>query len=299
MPLDVHTLAALFRDYLVAELASSQNTVEAYSRDVSRFADFLKMRGVESADGVTRGLVASYLRFLMNLGLAPTSISRNISALRTFWSFLVANRYVDFDPLEGVELPKVRRKLPEVLSVDEVERLLSAVDVSTPLGLRDRALLEFMYATGARVSETIDAKLADIHPDAGFVRLFGKGSKERLVPIAQEALYWVERYIRDGRSRLANARSGGYIFLNRFGRRLSRMGVWKIVRRWSERAGIEKDVHPHTLRHSFATHLLEGGADLRAIQEMLGHESVTTTQIYTHVSQRHLFEVYRRYHPRA
>jgi len=257
------------------------------------------MHNISKIDDATRGLIAGYIRFLSELGLSARSISRNISALKTFWSFLIFNRYTEIDPLEGVELPKSAKRLPDVLSIDEVEKILSCVKIDTPLGLRDRALLEFLYATGARVSESIGAKISDIHPEIGFVRLFGKGSKERLVPIAKESLYWLDRYIRDGRTKLAKQNSGGYIFLNNRGGKLSRMGIWKIVKRWTNASGIEKPVHPHTFRHSFATHLLEGGADLRAVQMMLGHESITTTQIYTNISQEWIFENYHKYHPRT
>ncbi|MCD6594172.1 site-specific tyrosine recombinase XerD [bacterium] len=299
MLFEINTLEKLFRSYLVSELTSSPNTVDAYSRDIARFARYLEMHNISKIDDATRGLIAGYIRFLSELGLSARSISRNISALKTFWSFLIFNRYTEIDPLEGVELPKSAKKLPDVLSIDEVEKILSCVKIDTPLGLRDRALLEFLYATGARVSESIGAKISDIHPEIGFVRLFGKGSKERLVPIAKESLYWLDRYIRDGRTKLAKQNSGGYIFLNNRGGKLSRMGIWKIVKRWTNASGIEKPVHPHTFRHSFATHLLEGGADLRAVQMMLGHESITTTQIYTNISQEWIFENYHKYHPRT
>ena len=295
----IKTLVSLFRNALVSEIASSPNTIDAYSRDIQRFAEFAESREITSPDGISRGIIASYLRFLAELGLAASSISRNMSSLRTFWSFLVRNRYVATDPMEGLELPKQTKRIPEILTFDEIERILSAIDVSNPLGLRDRALLEFMYATGARISETIGIKATDIYHDEQFVRLFGKGSKERLVPIAQTSLYWVERYLRDGRTQLAKPSSGGYIFLNNRGGKLSRMGIWKIVRSRTEHAGISKSVHPHTLRHSFATHLVEGGADIRAVQEMLGHESIKTTQIYTHISREHIRDVYHKYHPRG
>ncbi len=299
MPLSFSMLVSLFRNFLISEVSSSQNTIDAYSRDVARFAQFLEIKKIESLSDVSRGIVSSYLHFLVDIGLATTSISRNISALRTFWSFLLTNRYTDADPLEGLELPRKAKRLPEVLSIDEVNKMLEAVDISKILGLRDRAVLEFMYACGARVSETIDLKTTDIYPDEQFVRLLGKGAKERLVPIAKEALYWLERYIRDIRPKIAKVSSGGFVFLNYRGGKLSRMGIWEIVRKWAERAGIRKSVHPHTLRHTFATHLIEGGADIRAVQQMLGHESIITTQIYTHISQKHIREVYHKFHPRG
>ncbi|MCD6417167.1 site-specific tyrosine recombinase XerD [bacterium] len=299
MAISFPTLVSLFKNFLISEISSSHNTIDAYYRDVSRFAEFLEAKKISSPSDVSKGVIASYLHFLVDIGLASSSISRNISALRTFWSFLLTNRYVDSDPLEGIELPRMAKRLPEVLSVEEIDKMLAAVDLSKKLGIRDRALLEFMYACGARVSETIELKLTDIYEDEQFVRLFGKGAKERLVPIAKESLYWVERYIRDIRPQIANQSSGGVVFLNNRGGKLSRMGIWKIVRRWTEKAGIRKSVHPHTLRHSFATHLIEGGADIRAVQQMLGHESIMTTQIYTHISQKHIFEEYHKFHPRG
>ncbi|HDG68051.1 MAG TPA: site-specific tyrosine recombinase XerD [candidate division Zixibacteria bacterium] len=295
---NLQILEQMFKNYLVSELTSSPNTVDAYSRDVHRFNTFLEGKGINSPDEVTPGIASGYIRYLLQLGLSPRSVARNISSLRTFWSFLITNNYAQKDPFEGLELPKTAKNLPDVLSVEEVERMLEAVRIDSPLGLRDRALLEFMYATGARVSEVINVKISDLHTDVGFVRFIGKGDKERLVPIAESAIYWVQRYLRDGRPALAKPSSGGYIFLNNRGGKLSRMGIWKIVRRWTEHAGIKKPVHPHTLRHSFATHLLEGGADIRAVQQMLGHESIATTQIYTNVSKEWIYEIYHKYHPR-
>ena len=297
--INLEKLSKLFVDYLVSELSSSPDTVDAYRRDIKRFVEFVSSHGVESPDEITRGLVNSFVRYLSDLGLARSSISRNISALRTFWGFLILNKFAQSDPTEALTVQSVKRKIPEVLTVAEVERLLDAVDISNPLGIRDRAILEFMYATGARVSETINVKTSDIHKEQRFVRLFGKGSKERLVPIGKQSLYWIERYMRDVRPTMVNKYSGGYLFLNSRGRKFSRMGIWKIIRRWAEKAGIEKNVHPHTLRHSFATHLIEGGADTRAVQEMLGHISIATTQIYTHISMKKITETYFKYHPRG
>lgn len=296
----IHTLADMFAHYLASERGYSQNTLEAYANDISRFVDFAESRGKETPEEISRSLVASFIKFLVDLGLSPKSISRNISALRTFWAFLVNNHFASNDPLEGIELPKQLRKLPEVLSPDEVEKILESVDTSTPIGLRDRALLEFMYATGARVSEVANIQPSHIHTSSGFVRLFGKGSKERIVPIAQSSLWWIQHYIKDARPLLAKPNSGGWVFLNARGGKLSRMGIWKILRKWVEKAGFgNRGIHPHTLRHSFATHLLEGGADIISIQAMLGHSSVTTTEIYTHISRARLMDVYKKYHPRA
>ncbi len=299
MKYNLPKLLRLYKNFLTTELTTSPNTIDAYYRDVHRFCDYLAQHNIEFVDDVTRGNAASYIRFLAELELCPKSIARNISSLRTFWNFLITNKFCENEPFEGVDLPKTARNLPDVLSVEETETLLSAVKIDSALGLRDKALLEFMYSTGARVSETTGIAITDIYVDMEFVRLFGKGSKERLVPIAQSSLYWVQRYIRDGRPQIARSDSGGIVFLNAHGKKLSRMGVWKIVRKWAEYSHIREDVHPHTLRHCFATHLLEGGADLRAVQQMIGHESITTTQIYTNVSKQWVFDNYHKFHPRG
>lgn len=297
---DISNLVDMFASYLATERGYSQNTLEAYSRDISRFVDFCVLRGKKAPDEIPRVLITSFVKFLLDIGLSPKSIARNISVVRTFWAFLINNNFASNDPLEGIELPRQARRLPEVLSPEEVEKILNAVDTSKVTGLRDRALLEFMYATGARVSEVINIQPSHIHANAGFVRLFGKGSKERLVPIAESSLWWVEHYIKNGRPHIVKPNSGGWIFLNARGRKLSRMGIWKILRKWAEKAGLgNRGIHPHTLRHSFATHLLEGGADIISIQVMLGHSSVTTTEIYTHISRARLIDVYNRFHPRA
>ncbi len=299
MELKLEKLQELFNDYLFSELSNSENTRDAYKRDIARFTEFANIRGIEKPSNLTRGFANSYVRFLNELGLASGSVARNISALRSFWKFLIINGFSQNDPLESIQIDKITRKIPEVLSINDINTILDRIDIGNELGLRDKALIEFMYATGARVSEVIDFKLQNFRSDAGFVKLFGKGSKERFVPIGKESIYWIEKYIRDGRNRLTKPNSGGFIFLNHRGGKLSRMGIWKIVKKWVDKAGIEKEVHPHTIRHSFATHLLEGGADLRAVQEMLGHESVATTQIYTHLSLNRIETVYHSCYPRG
>ena len=299
MELKLEKLQELFNDYLFSELSNSENTRDAYKRDIARFIEFANIHRIEKPSKVTRGFANSYVRFLYELGLASGSVARNISALRSFWKFLIINGFSQNDPLESIQIEKITRKIHEVLSINDINAILDRIDISDAFGLRDKALIEFMYATGARVSEVIDFKLQNFRSDAGFVKLFGKGSKERLVPIGKESIYWIERYIRDGRNRLTKPNSRGFIFLNHRGGKLSRMGIWKIVKKWVDNAGIEKEVHPHTIRHSFATHLLEGGADLRAVQEMLGHESVATTQIYTHLSLSRIETVYHSCHPRS
>ncbi|HET7321929.1 MAG TPA: site-specific tyrosine recombinase, partial [Longimicrobiaceae bacterium] len=250
-------------------------------------------------ESVTTGELRAFLLELKDLGLAPTSISRNLSAVRTYFGFLLSENRVVADPSERLQAPKAWRTLPAVLSVDEVSRILESPDLAHPLAWRDRALLEFAYASGVRVSELVALELRHLSLEQEFAVVFGKGAKERLVPIGRRAVGALSIYLRETRPRLEKGKGEGRVFLNARGRPLTRMGVWKILRGHVEHAGIEKPVSPHTLRHSFATHLLEGGADLVAVQEMLGHADIATTQIYTHVDRRYLMEVHRSFHPRG
>lgn len=281
------------------EKGYSKNTVESYSVDLVRYVSFLEDNGVEHPDFVSEELIRKYIRELSLVGLSPSSISRNVASIRTFHRFLLLESYSKNYPVENIEHPKIRKKPPEVLTVDEVFALLEQPDTSTPLGIRDKAILEFMYATGVRVSELINLRQIDLYFDMEFVRVFGKGSKERLVPIGKVAIKWVREYQLKIRPKLAKIDSGDFLFLSRLGKKLTRMSVWKIVKKYALMAGIKKEIHPHTLRHSFATHLLEGGSDLRSVQEMLGHASITTTQIYTHISNETIREIYYLYHPRS
>ena len=288
-----------FNDFLLLEQGASPRTHEAYSRDLARFVGYSVGRGAASPPDVSSRLLREYLYHLKDLGLAPASIRRNVSALRTYFKFLSGEGHIARDPSERLESPKRWRSLPEVLTVPEVDRLLAAPLLDDPLVFRDRAMLELAYGAGLRVSEWISIGLRDIMFDDGLVRVFGKGSKERLVPLGLGAIGALATYIRELRPRLEQGEGKGVLFLNARGEPLTRMGAWKILRKYVERAGIEKHVSPHTLRHSFATHLLEGGADLRAVQEMLGHADISTTQIYTHVDREYLRSVHRQYHPRA
>ncbi|MCX7761359.1 MAG: tyrosine recombinase XerD [Candidatus Kryptonium sp.] len=240
-----------------------------------------------------------YIREIGLIGLSPSSISRNVASIKSFHKFLLLESYSKNYPVENIEHPKIKKKPPEVLSIDEVFTLLEQPDTSTPIGIRDRALLEVMYATGVRVSELINLKQIDLFLDMEFIRVLGKGSKERLIPIGKVAIKWLREYQLKVRPKLAKISSGDILFLSRLGKKLTRMSVWKIVKKYALMAGIRKEIHPHTLRHSFATHLLEGGSDLRSVQEMLGHASITTTQIYTHISNETLREIYYLYHPRS
>ena len=288
-----------FNDFLVLEQGASPRTDEAYGRDLARFATYAMSRGAVAPPDVTARMLREYVYHLKDLGLAPASIRRNVSALRTYFKFLLGEGHVTHDPSERLESPKRWRTLPEVLSVAEVDKLLASPTLDDPLVFRDRALLELAYGAGLRVSEWISIGVRDLMFDEGLVRVFGKGSKERLVPIGRRAIGALASYVRETRPRLEQGEGRGALFLNARGQPLTRMGAWKILQKYVTRAGIEKHVSPHTLRHSFATHLLEGGADLRAVQELLGHADISTTQIYTHVDREYLRTVHRQYHPRA
>ena len=288
-----------FTDYIALEQGLSLRTQEAYGRDLDRFAEYADVKGVAAPLDITARTLREYVYHLKDLGLSPASIRRNVSALRTYFKFLTGDGVVVRDPSERLETPKRWRELPDVLTVDEVQRLIAAPTLDDNMVFRDRALLELAYGAGLRVSEWITLGVRDLLLEEGLVRVFGKGSKERLVPIGRSAIGAVAVYLRELRPRLEKGEGKGILFLNARGRPLTRMGAWKILRGYVERAGITKHVSPHTLRHSFATHLLEGGADLRAVQEMLGHVDIATTQIYTHVDREYLRQVHRSYHPRG
>ena len=287
-----------FEEALALEEGASPRTIEAYRRDVLRCTAFLREHGVQSVDEITPGLLREFVFSLKDLGLAGSSIRRNISALRTWYRVLLAEGLVRTDPTERLDPPQRFRTLPEVLSVDEITRLLAAPALDERLAFRDRAMLELAYGAGLRVSEWIGLATRDVLLEDGLVRVLGKGNKERLVPIGRSAIGAVAVYLRELRPHLERGAGQGYLFLNGQGQPLTRMGAWKILRKYVDLAGIEKPVSPHTLRHSFATHLLEGGADLRAVQEMLGHADIATTQIYTHVDREYLRTVHRQFHPR-
>ena len=288
-----------FTDYIALEQGLSSLTQEAYRRDLERFAEYADVKGVAAPLDITARTLREYVYHLKDLGLSPASIRRNVSAVRSYFRFLLGDGVLVRDPSERLETPKRWRELPDVLSVDEVQRLIAAPTLDDAMVFRDRALLELAYGAGLRVSEWITLGVRDLLLEEGLVRVFGKGSKERLVPIGRSAIGAVAIYLREQRPKLEKGEGKGILFLNARGRPLTRMGAWKILRGYVERAGITKHVSPHTLRHSFATHLLEGGADLRAVQEMLGHADISTTQIYTHVDREYLRKVHRSYHPRG
>lgn len=287
-----------FSDFLTLEDGASPRTVEAYGRDLTRFADYSLTKGAHAPEEVGSTTLRAYIYHLKDLGLAPSSIRRNISALRTYYKFLLNEGHVVRDPSERLETPKRWRELPDVLTAEEVARLIETPTLDEPLAFRDRAMLELAYGAGLRVGEWITLGTRDLMLDESLVRVFGKGAKERLVPIGRKAVGAVAIYLRELRPKLEKGNGEGILFLNSHGEPMTRMGAWKILRKHVLASGIQKHVTPHTLRHSFATHLLEGGADLRAVQEMLGHADISTTQIYTHVDREYLRSVHKQFHPR-
>ncbi len=285
--------------YLRYERRLSDRTVDAYAADLLGYLTWLVRAGHRDLDGVGREDMERYLNAEGERGLSGRTLTRRLSCLRGFHGYRRRRRQAETDPTEGLEPPRRGRRLPRALSVEEVARLLDAPPGDTPVGIRDRALLELMYGSGLRVSEALDLVPEALRLREGFVRVVGKGDKERAVPLTEISRRALRRWLEEGREELAGRRDPGTVFLNRRGGRLSRMGLWRILRRYAGAAGLPGDVHPHMLRHSFATHLLEGGADLRVVQELLGHASVTTTEIYTHVDRGHLREVHRLFHPRS
>ena len=287
-----------FGDYLALEQGASPLTREAYRRDLARFATYARVKRAAGPHEATPRLLRQYVYHLKDLGLAPASIRRNISAVRTYFRFLLGEGLVVSDPSDRLDTPRRWLTLPEVLTVAEVERILAAVTLDEPFAFRDRALLELAYGAGLRVSEWITLGVRDVLLEDALVRVLGKGGKERLVPLGRSAVAAAAVYLRELRPRLERGSGRGVLLLNARGAPLTRMGAWKLLRKYVNKAGIAKRVTPHTLRHTFATHLLEGGADLRAVQEMLGHADISTTQIYTHVDREYLRTVHRQFHPR-
>jgi len=285
-----------FITFLQVERGLAENTISAYSRDLVRFITYLETRNITPIE-TSRSVIRDYLGSLTP-DLSKRSQARNVSAIKTFFRFLVSEDKMKENPARLLETPRIQQKLPDILSLSEVEQLLSQPDITTPLGQRDRAMLELLYATGLRVSELVHLKLLDVNLEAGFVKTLGKGSKERMVPFGEMALQALKTYLSDGRKALLKSGHPSCIFLNFRGKPLSRQGFWKIIRNHGTIAGIKKKIKPHGLRHSFASHLMEAGADLRSVQVMLGHADITTTQIYTHVTRKRLKELHETCHPR-
>ena len=295
----METFVSEFINYLAVERGLAQNTLESYGRDLRQFQSYLQDSKIDFMKDLNRGTILTYLSNLQTRGKAVSTISRNLAAIKSFYQYLVRERYLEKDPAAHLESPKLEKKLPKVLSVHEVEELLKQPSSTLPAGLRDKAMLELLYATGIRVSELISLNISDVNLDMGYIKCYGKGSKERIVPLGSIAAKCVQEYLGKGRTKLVRTYEEAALFINHHGNRLTRQGFWKIIKKYAQEARIVKDITPHTLRHSFATHLLENGADLRSVQEMLGHADISTTQIYTHVTRNHLKEVYDKTHPRA
>jgi integrase/recombinase XerD len=295
----MHQYLDLFLNYLVVEKGLAKNTIEAYSRDLGGYLDFLRQRGVGNATAIRPPDVSGFIVAMKERGLGPRSRARALSAIRMFHRFLVVESYCDGNPTTIIEAPKSLAKLPTVLAAREVERLLAAPIGEGPIAVRDRAMLELLYATGLRVSELVALKVRDVNRDAGYLLTMGKGRKERLVPMGEAARTALGFYLSTARSELGRRGGSDCLFLSRLGEGMSRQAFWNIIKKRAREAGIAKGISPHTLRHSFATHLLENGADLRSVQTMLGHADLSTTQIYTHITRERLKRLHEEFHPRG
>jgi integrase/recombinase XerD len=295
----MHHLIDEYLNFMAVEKGASRNTIDGYSRDLNRYAGFVEERGILQIGGIETEDVIAYLASLHGEGLAANSVNRALAAIRGFYRYLLREKKADHTPMAHIVLAKVWTRLPDVLSREEMALLLAQPGAETPADIRDSAMLELMYATGIRVSEMIGLTVNSINWQVGYLIAMGKGEKERIVPVGQIANERVKRYQEVARPLLLKGRDSELLFLNRSGKGLTRQGFWKIVKKYAAKAGLDKAIHPHTFRHSFASHLLEGGADLRSVQIMLGHADISTTQIYTHVTRERLREIHRKYHPRG
>ena len=295
----MHHLIDEYLNFMAVEKGASRNTIDGYSRDLNRYAVFVEERGVVEISGIETEDVIAYLASLHGEGLAANSVNRALAAIRGFYRYLLREKKVDHTPMAHIVLAKTWTRLPDVLSREEMALLLAQPGAETPADIRDSAMLELVYATGIRVSELIGLTVNSINWQVGYLVAMGKGEKERIVPVGQTAYERVKRYQEVARPLLLKGRESELLFLNRSGKGLTRQGFWKIVKKYAAKAGLDKAIHPHTFRHSFASHLLEGGADLRSVQIMLGHADISTTQIYTHVTRERLKEIHRKYHPRG
>jgi len=288
-----------YLNYLAVERGLSPNTLNAYSRDVNRYIAFVERCGIQDIRDIKSHHIVSFLSALRAEGVSAVSSNRVLAALRGFYRYCIREKIVERNPMENIERAKTWSRLPDTLTRDEMNRLLDQPDDSTFLGMRDKAMLELLYATGMRVSELVSLTVNDVNWQMGYCTVIGKGRKERIVPMGRVAFKVLDRYVEETRTRIMKHRSLTPLFVNRSGTGLTRQGFWKIVKKYAKRAGLEKKVYPHTFRHSFATHILEGGADLRSVQVLLGHADIATTQIYTHVTGERLKEIHRKYHPRG
>ncbi|MBW1678598.1 MAG: site-specific tyrosine recombinase XerD [Deltaproteobacteria bacterium] len=288
-----------FSNYLIVERGLAKNTLESYSRDLQKFINYLDKKGVQDLAQVSNLNVMSFLLELKSQGLSSRTTGRNLSVIRMFFRFLVGEDFLKADPTINIESPKISLHLPSVLSISEVDSLLAQPDSKTLRGMRDKTMLEVLYATGVRVTELITLKVNSLNLEVGYLIAFGKGSKERIIPLGDTAQQYVKEYLLLVRPKYFKGKGSAFLFLNPSGKKLTRQGFWKIIKRYALKAEINKKLSPHTLRHSFATHLLERGADLRSVQIMLGHVDISTTQIYTHITQERLKKIHQQYHPRA
>ena len=291
-------LVESFLNYLIVECGLSENTIKGYKSDLRNFSNYLKNKGIKRFQDLRANMIVNYIEKEKQRGLSENSISRSLVTAKMFYKYMITEGKISRNPMSSINSPKLQKHLPEVLHYKAVEKMLQVPDCNEKLGIRDKAILELMYATGARVSEVASIKVSWVSLDYGFIKCQGKGSKQRIVPIGTKAVNSVRKYLQDVRPLLSKGKDGETLFLSRTGKKLRRENIWELVRKYAKCAGI-KNVSPHTLRHSFATHLLEGGADLRSVQEMLGHANISTTQIYTHVDRKYLKSVHQKFHPRA
>ena len=291
-------LIDLFLEYLSVERSLAGNTIIAYRGDLNIYLDFIIKRGRDALSKVSKNDIIEFMLFAKEKGISPNSISRRLAAIRMFHRFLVRERVLKNDPTTLIDSPKLWKRVPDTLSLNEVEALISKPDVRNFQGTRDRAILETLYATGMRVSEATNLKTNNVNLDIGFLRCIGKGNKERVIPLGKKAIHSIRRYLEFSRPHLLKKKPSEFIFINRSGAKISRQSIWKLIKQYAKEAKIKKSMKVHTLRHSFATHLLERGADLRSVQEMLGHSSISTTQIYTHIDKERLKSTHKMFHPR-
>jgi integrase/recombinase XerD len=289
-----------FISYLSVERGLAENTLLAYRKDLTKYVEFLKKKGKAKINQTSKKDVTDFMMELKDKGLSSNTVSRNLAAIKSFYKFLTLERYIERNITSILESPKLWKKLPDVLSLEEVEKLLEKPNLKNWLGIRDKASLELMYATGMRVSEIINLTIDDLNLDVGFIKCKGKGQKERIIPLGEKASGAIKRYLKKVRPKvLKKKQPSEYLFLTRLGKKMSRQTFWKMIKKYLKKTRIKKDVSPHTLRHSFATHLLEGGADLRIVQEMLGHANISTTEAYTHINKERLKSIHKKYHPRG
>jgi len=298
-PPSLDQLVDLYLNFLTVEKGLARKTIEAYASDLAAFIAYLNQQNIDTIDHADTAAILKYIIDLRKNGRGATTRARHLVTLRGFFKYMHRSGHIKQNPAKLVDLPKSGLKLPTVLNVEEIDRLLATPDLDKPIGQRDAAMLELIYAAGLRVSELIDLQMTAINLEAGFVRVLGKGSKERIVPIGRKALNSIQAYVKTGRRRQLKDLTSPFLFVARAGKPMTRQGFWKLLKRYALKAGIQQGVTPHSMRHSFASHLLEGGADLRAVQVMLGHADIATTQIYTHVAQKRLVEIHKKFHPRG